>query len=77
VTLYLEAIIGAQPNPRNERMIFVPAETAYEKIISLQGEGWTTVMELGPEGNSEELAIKLGCNYILDAETPRSLKNVE
>ncbi len=77
VTLYLEAIIGTQPKPRNERMIFVPKETPYEKIISLQGEGWTTVMELGPEANQRELAIKLGCNYILDGETPRSLKNVE
>ena len=76
VTLYLEAIIGAQPKPKNERMVLVPAETPYEKIISLQGEGWTTVLELGLEGDRKELAVKLGCSYILDAETPRLLKNV-
>ncbi len=76
VTLYLEAIIGAQSKPKNERMVFVPAETPYKKIISLQDEGWTTLLELGLEGDRKELAVKLGCSYILDAETPRLLKNV-
>jgi ATP phosphoribosyltransferase regulatory subunit len=62
-TLYLHSVLQAVPAPDPDRQVYLPMADR-NLALSLQGEGWTTVVGLDPVDDVIDEAVRLGCTHV-------------
>jgi ATP phosphoribosyltransferase regulatory subunit len=67
-TLYTDTLLEAAPAPVAARRIFLPAGGDLAAARHLRGEGWVTVAGLGPVGDADAEARRLGCAHRLEGD---------
>lgn len=74
-SLFADSVVAAAPPGSAPRRVYVPAERAPSDAARLRLEGWVTVVGLAPAADPESEARRLGCGYLLQAESgdPRSI----
>ncbi len=65
LTLFMDTILRAMPNPAPERRIYIADGTPASECAGLRSEGWITVVgyAAGDDGTAE--ARRLGCTHVL------------
>ena len=65
ITLYVDTILRALPEPGPAARVYLPAGTPPEAGRALRAEGWVTLAGLSGDGGAAE-AARLGCGHVLD-----------
>jgi len=73
-TLYLDSLLRAVPPPANDKLLYLPADTAIAEARRLRQEGWRTVQGLEPAADLGSEARRLGCSHILQAGSVEKAK---
>lgn len=73
ITLYVDTILRALPEPVGLQRVFLPAGTPPEIGRALRAEGWVTLAGLAKEGGAAE-ATRLGCTHLFEAGKVRPVR---
>jgi ATP phosphoribosyltransferase regulatory subunit len=73
VSLYMDSIMRAAPEPENARRLYLPHGTPFAEGQALRTEGWITVAALSEAADDLADARRLGCTHILRAGAPAAL----
>lgn len=73
VTLFMDTVLRALPEPAPSSRVFLPFGTPYERGARLRREGWVTVAALNDGEAVAAAARRLGCSHYLGDDGVRPL----
>lgn len=73
VTLYLDTLTRALPQPAAPKRLFLPAGTPADQARQCRAAGWATVADLDGASDVEAEARRLGCTHVLAQDGPHPL----
>lgn len=73
VSLYMDSILRAAPEPSRAPRLYLPHGTPFGDGQALRAEGWVTVAALSAVDDGRADALRLGCSHILESGAPAAL----
>lgn len=74
VTLFMDSILRALPEPAASRILFLPFGASADDARKRRGEGWITLAGLEPAAEATAEARRLGCSHVWLNGAPREVK---
>lgn len=76
-TLFMDALARVTGGPAETKRVYLPQGTPGETARRLRAEGYVTVAGLGPAGDDEAEARRLGCAFVLRQGAPSRVGSKE